>query len=706
MLFPKATMLILLLMFVAIAASAYFLSPLNVYNRTQTFENEPDTFIATNFNDLANFFPLSTTEMDALSTKLKKAATTAIEKILNMKPEDRTFENTAIALDLLSRNFSTDASRIDSLALVHPDKKVADYANVMEKQLSAFANQKLVTKDILKALKELEININNNNIELTAEEQFFLEKNIQDFKLAGCELEGEDYDKFKKLTDELSEQSINFQKNIAKDSRTLALSKEQLEGVSERIISSLAKNTDGLLIVTADYPTMFEILDNCEIEETRKLTSRLFKNRAYPDNFPVLKEVVRLRKEKAELLGFKDFSQMSLVNKMAKDAGTVKAFLNNLTSAVQEKSDLEFSTWKDELPKSVTLTKKGFFKPWDLSFVKNQYKKKHLSINENEIQEYFPLESTVAGLFQVYQNLLNVKFTYKKNLKNIWHKDVELIEVTDHDSGEVLGEIFLDLFPREGKYTHACCGNIQPRIKTPDRTSQPAISFVLANFPKGSEKEPPLLKHNDVVTFFHEFGHAMHGVLGATTFAEFSGTRVKRDFVEAPSQMFEEWMWQPEVLAKVSRHYKTQKPLPKELIDKMLVARNFDFGFFILRQVAFSHTSLDIFSQNAPQDFQELEKRSAIKVNMPTEYDEETHSIASFGHLMGYSAGYYGYMRSKVFALYLFSEVKKYGLESEKASELVRGLLTPGGSIAPDKIIKDLLGRDLSMDAIKEMAKL
>jgi thimet oligopeptidase len=504
----------------------------------------------------------------------------------------------------------------------------------------------------------------------------------------------------------VTEKIIDFDKNLAEENGTFACTREDLKGVSSRIIDSLEKNNDQQMIIKTDYPTMFEIFDNCEIEETRKKASRLFHNRAYPANYPLLQDIAKLQQQKAELLGFPDFAHMDIDQNMAKNPAEVRAFFEDLSSSVEKKSKIEFAQWKSYLPESVSLTEEELFKPWDVRFVKNQYKKKHHNIDEREIQEYFPLESTIRGLFQVYQNLLKIKFTYHNQPENVWHEDVTLIEVTSKKTNKTIGFIYLDLFPREGKFSHACCENIQTPVITENGSPLPTVGFVLANFPKNGVGEPALLKHDDVITFFHEFGHAMHAILGATNFSCSSGLEVLLDFAEAPSQMFEEWMWHPDVLKKVSSHYKTGNPLPQDIIDKMLAARNFDFGQFVQRQIFNSLISLNLYSKDEPKEIQAIEKSAHAQVDMPIAFDDQTHFSASFMHLTCYHSAYYGYMWSRVFSMDLFNEVKKHGLESEKASELVRGLLTPGGSVAPDKIIKDLLGRDLSMNSIKEMAKL
>ena len=308
------------------------------------------------------------------------------------------------------------------------------------------------------------------------------------------------------------------------------------------------------------------------------------------------------------------------------------------------------------------------------------------------------MEKTIKGLLSIYEQFLGLRLK-QVDVDGLWHDEVRTLAVYDKKSNALLGYILLDLHPRPFKFSHACAGSIVPST-THDGKPTIQVSVVLANFPKGQGGQPSLLKPSDVRTFFHEFGHAIHYILGRQELASMAGANVKRDFVEMPSQMLEEWLWDNEILKMVSGHHKTGESLPDELIDTMIAVKNIAEGAAIQRQISLGTLSLNCFKDGAHKDVHKLVKESQQKCCPHIAFEPKAHMYAAFGHLTGYGARYYGYLWSKVFALDLFNEIKKHGLLDPVIGKRYRELVIGrGGSKDPNELLKDFLGREPNSDA-------
>jgi thimet oligopeptidase len=363
-----------------------------------------------------------------------------------------------------------------------------------------------------------------------------------------------------------------------------------------------------------------------------------------------------------------------------------------LVDKASPKVKKELKEWTANLPESVNLAEEGKVKPWDKRYIKTQFKKKYLELDEQKIAEYFPMEHTIKQLLSIYERFLSIKFK-EISATGFWHEDVKLIEAHEVHSNKLLGYILLDLYPRDNKFSHAAHTTIISCVSQNGQSS-PSVGIVIANFPKPTSSKPSLLKFKDVQTFFHEFGHAIHTMLGCTEFYSFSGTNVKKDFVEMPSQMLEDWMNDKEILKMVSKHYKNNEPLPENLIDKLTKLEKFDSGDFILQQVYYSLLSLDYYAQGKNKDTQEISKKLYKKVLNYMLWSDENHFQASFGHITDYGPSYYGYLWSKVFAKDLFYEIKKYGLlNPEIGKKYIKEVIGKGGSKDPNELLRNFLGR-------------
>jgi len=516
---------------------------------------------------------------------------------------------------------------------------------------------------------------------------------------AGLHLSEDVLTKVKALQKEIAKLSLEFSRNITLDKSTINVSQEALQGVSSEFLSGLKKDEAGNYIIPCTMPTRDEILNHCSVSDTRRAFLHAYHNRAYPVNKAILETIFAKRYELARLLGFESYGHYDLDNQMAKTPEVAEQFIIDLANKVAPKAKKEFDRLVSDLPDGVVLVD-GKFSPSDLLYANQQYKKKHFSLDDREVAQYFTMEKTIEGIFSIYQKFLGLEFTLLKP-EGLWHDDATVIEVKKKGNHSVEGYIFLDLHPRENKYSHACCASLVPPLKVREgMKKRPSVSMVIANFPKSTEQRPSLLKHNDVETFFHEFGHAMHHLLGRTEMNEFAGYETKHEFVEVPSQMFEEWMWDKVMLKNVTAHYKTGESLSEALLDTMLALKRFDKGYFVQRQCSLALIALAYHKAGAHKDLDAVYGDVYDRIIKHVARDPELHMYASFGHLTGYAAKYYGYMWSKVFALDLFNAVRKHGLlDGATGARFIDTILGKGGAVDPSLMLKNFLGREANQDA-------
>jgi len=653
-----------------------------------------------NFNSLAGIKTIIQLPADAyarVTSRLIEQTRAQVDAIIAIPDSQRTFDNTLHAL--------SDISSLSDLA-------VFAHMCVVLKEMSPDAAIREASEKSLIAMQDFEVDVISKNKKLfTAvkayhdgnakkdklrpDQHYFLEEVYRGYLRSGLELPDEKLAVIKELNKELTKLSLQFSGHIAADASIVAVPCEDLVGCDQAFIDGLKKDDKGNCLLGIDYPTYFNVMENCTVSATRKKLYLAFQNRAYPHNDEVLKAIIAKRDELACALGYASYAHLDLEDEMVKHPDRAYEFLTDLyTRAYQKEQD----DWKRLVSESRSIgkSKDGKLYPWDVMFVTSQFKKKHYDLDDRVVAEYFPVDTTFKGLFAIYETFFNIKFTELPD-SGFWHPEVQLLSVASkNDPDHVLGYLLLDLYPRANKYSHAACFPIMPGQKAEGGKSNTTIAGVVANFPRATGDKPALMMLKDVKTFFHEFGHALHHVLGATPIAAQAGTAVKRDFVELPSQMLEEWLDSKEILKLVSKHYKTGEPLPDEMIEKILELRSFGTGSFVTRQVTLALLALDCFGPGTQKDPHQLwcdisnEYASGF-----VEFEPEAHFHASFGHLTGYGAKYYGYLWSKVFALDLFSEIKKHGLlNPEIGARYVNEVLAKGGSQDPNELLYNFLGRE------------
>ncbi|KAI1208426.1 Metalloprotease [Annulohypoxylon truncatum] len=543
--------------------------------------------------------------------------------------------------------------------------------------------------------------------------------------------QGPKRDRFKEIKMRLSQIAIQFQKNLNEENGGLWFTKEELDGVPEDVIDGLEKGTgenEGKVKLSFKYPDLFPTLKFAKNPETRKKVFIANENKTN-QNGPLFKEAILLRDEGARLLGYPNHAAFRIEDKMAKDPAVVNSFLADLRTRLTPGGDKEISHLlelkkKDE--ESRGLKPDGNYYLWDHRFYDRMMVEQEYNIDEVKIAEYFPLQSTVQGMLHIFEELFGLVFveldaSERKRLSPTgkaediaWHEDVIVFSVWDDcsEGDGFVGYLYLDLHPRQGKYGHAANFNLQPGFLKKDGTRRYPATALVCNFSKPTEKKPSLLKHDEVVTLFHELGHGIHDLTGRTKYSRFHGTSTVRDFVEAPSQMLENWCWTPSQLKALSNHYQTGEKIPDELIEKQISTKHVNDALFNLRQLHFGIFDMTVHS---PATHEELEKLDAgalyndlrtqiAGLKGPEALGEPStwgNGQATFGHLIGgYDAGYYGYLSSEVYSTDMFYSVFKNDPMNGKEGRRYRHtVLERGGSQDEMITLEQFLGRKPSSDA-------
>lgn len=600
---------------------------------------------------------------------------------------ERTFENTIMGYERAFDNYGNALGMSGFLSYVSTDKKFRDAANDLQMQISQYMVDVATRRDVYKAIREY----TDTNPRLDPVQAKLVKEMLIGFKNSGMDLNDADLEKFKALNKEKAEYIIKFDKNIQEYKDPLAVTQEQLRGLGEDYIQKLSKTDDGKYLVTLDYPDYVPFMQNADDEQARKELEFKFNRRGGQENVELLEKTLTLRREIARLLGYKNHAELRLEDRMAKNPKTVMAFLKDLQKKLKplgKKEDKEMIAYKN----SKTGKNSRTLYSWESGYWSNKFRKENLELDSEKIKEYFPSQVVIDGMLDLFGGVFGI--TFEPVDIPVWHPDVKAFKIKDKASGELVAYFYMDLYPREGKYKHAACFGLVEGEEKQDGTYQIPFVAIVANLNKPSGDTPSLLKHSEVETLFHEFGHVLHNALTKAKYSAFSGTSVSWDFVEAPSQMLERWAWDPQVLKKISKHYKTGEALPDDLIKRMIAAKNFGAGGMYLRQDFFAQYDMTLHTADTTPDTTKLYFELTKKIRgLPL--TKGTIPQASFGHIMGgYDAGYYGYLWSEVIAEDFFGEFKKNGIfNPETGLKFRREILEKGGTLDEEKMVENFLGR-------------
>ena len=619
------------------------------------------------------------------------AARVKLEKdlaaLIAIPQAERTFENTIMGYERAFDNYGNALGMSGFLSYVSTDKKFRDAANDLQMQISQYMVDVATRRDVYKAIREY----TDTNPRLDPVQAKLVKEMLIGFKNSGMDLNDADLEKFKALNKEKAEYIIKFDKNIQEYKDPLAVTQEQLKGLGEDYIKKLSKTDDGKYLVTLDYPDYVPFMQNADDEQARKELEFKFNRRGGQENVELLEKTLTLRREIARLLGYKNHAELRLEDRMAKNPKTVMAFLKDLQKKLKplgKKEDKEMIAYKN----SKTGKNSRTLYSWESGYWSNKFRKENLELDSEKIKEYFPSQVVIDGMLDLFGGVFGI--TFEQVDIPVWHPDVKAFKIKDKASGELVAYFYMDLYPREGKYKHAACFGLVEGEEKQDGTYQIPFVAIVANLNKPSGDTPSLLKHSEVETLFHEFGHVLHNALTKAKYSAFSGTSVSWDFVEAPSQMLERWAWDPQVLKKISKHYKTGEALPDDLIKRMIAAKNFGAGGMYLRQDFFAQYDMTLHTADTTPDTTKLYFELTKKIRgLPL--TKGTIPQASFGHIMGgYDAGYYGYLWSEVIAEDFFGEFKKNGIfNPETGLKFRREILEKGGTLDEEKMVENFLGR-------------
>ncbi|CAI4284304.1 BAK_1a_G0004960.mRNA.1.CDS.1 [Saccharomyces cerevisiae] len=551
----------------------------------------------------------------------------------------------------------------------------------------------------------------------------YVEKSYKDYIHSGLELDEGNRLKIKEIKKKISVNSINFSKNLGEQKEYITFTKEQLEGVPDSIltqfetIKSDKDSNETLYKVTFKYPDIFPVMKLASSAQTRKQAFLADQNKV-PENEAILLDTLKLRDELASLLGYDTYANYNLYDKMAKDSTTVMNFLNDLKDKLIPLGRKELQVLQDMKAEDVKKLNQGAdpnYYIWDHRYYDNKYLLENFNVDLEKISEYFPLEATITGMLEIYETLFNLKFIETKDSQNksVWHDDVKQIAVWNMDdpkSPNFVGWIYFDLHPRDGKYGHAANFGLSSSFMIDDTTRSYPVTALVCNFSKSTKDKPSLLKHNEIVTFFHELGHGIHDLVGQNKESRFNGPgSVPWDFVEAPSQMLEFWTWNKNELINLSSHYKTGEKIPESLINSLIKTKHVNGALFTLRQLHFGlfdmkvHTCKDLQNLSICDTWNQLRQDISLISNGGT----LSKGYDSFGHIMSdsYSAGYYGYLWAEVFATDMYhTKFAKDPLNTKNGIQYRDIVLARGGLYDINDNLKEFLGREPSKDAfLKEL---
>ncbi|EFX05615.1 metallopeptidase [Grosmannia clavigera kw1407] len=571
---------------------------------------------------------------------------------------------------------------------------------------------------------------------LDAESARLLVREHKGYIKNGLDLKGQERERFKEIQKRLSQIQIVFQKNLNEESGGIWFTREELDGVPADVVDGLEKGAEGTeqagkVKLSFKYPDLFPTLKFAKLPETRRKVFLLNENKCN-ENVALFHEALVLRDEKARLLGYDNHAALRLEDKMAKTVPAVNEFLEDLRQRLAPggaKEAQHLLALKEADTKELGLPFDGNYYLWDHRYYDRMMVEKEYSIDENKIAEYFPLQKAVVAMLKIFEQLFGFVFVELGEEDRarisptgraediVWHEDVIVFSVWDDVAGSdgFVGYLYLDLHPRPGKYGHAANFNLQPGFVLADGKRRYPATALVCNFSKPTATKPSLLKHDEVVTLFHELGHGIHDLSGRTRFARFHGTATVRDFVEAPSQMLENWCWTPAQIRALSSHYETNESIPEDLVARLVSTKHVNDALFNLRQLHFGTFDMAVHTPKTHAEIEALDVSSLYNdlraqlclLKGPESQGESSNwgnGQACFGHLIGgYDAGYYGYLFSQVYSTDMFVSVFKADpMDGVQGRRYRHTVLERGGSQDEMRTLEQFLGRKPSGDAFYE----
>jgi len=666
-----------------------------------------------NFNTKHNTAPFSQIKMEDYKPAFIENIANAkaeIDAIIN-NTEAPTFENTIEALD-----FSGDA--LDRLSSIFFNLNSAETCNEMQKiaqevtpLLTEFSNDITLNEDLFKRIKS--VYDKKETLHLSTEQTTLLDKKFKSFSRNGALLSEEKKSKLREIDTELAKLKLTFSENVLAETNNYQLhiiDENDLKGLPEGTIEAAkalaeSKELEGW-IFTLDHPSYLPFVTYAENRELRKEIAiaagkKAFQNNEF-DNQEITLKIAKLRFERANLLGYVTHSHFVLEERMAQNPEKVKSFLNDLLDKAKPAAEREFAeltAFAKELDGIDHLEK------WDGSYYSEKQKQKLFNSDDEKLKPYFQLENVLNGAFTIANKLFGLTFTEVFDIDK-YHEEVTTYEV-NHEFGELVAVFYADFFPRKGKRNGAWMTSFKSQYIKDGKNERPHISNV-CNFTKPTQTKPSLLTFNEVITLFHEFGHGLHGMLANTVYPSLSGTSVYWDFVELPSQVMENWCYEPEALALFAKHYETGEIIPQEYVNKIKESASFQEGMATLRQLSFGLLDMAFHSNNPTEitNIKVFEKQVMEGTTLYPDVEENCMSV-SFSHIFagGYSSGYYSYKWAEVLDADAFAYFQENGIfNKEVATKFTDNVLSKGGTELPMELYKKFRGQEPKADALLKRA--
>lgn len=617
------------------------------------------------------------------------------------------FENTIVAYERSGRDLDRVVEVFFAMESAMNNDEMMDIALRVSRKLSDYSTSITLNERLWNRIKR--VYDNKDKYALDAEDKTLLQRVYDSFALQGANLEGNDREKFRELSAELSGLTTRFGQNVLKELNTyeIWLSKEDLAGLPASSVDAAAlaaknKGREGEYLFTLAQPTYMAFMKYSSRPDLREKMYRLYNCRntiGEYSNVDVLKRIAEVRRQIANLLGSETFAQHTLKTKMAETPENVYDLLDRLLEAYRpaQLAEIEeltnFAAELEGHPMSLNA--------WDYSYYSNKLKNAKYDFNEEEYRPYFELNNVIDGVFGLATKLYGLKFTENPNIQ-VYHPEVKAFDVTD-DNGDFIGVIYTDFFPRDSKSPGAWMTGFRAQsIDENGVNNRPHVSIVM-NFTKPTADKPSLLTPYEVETFLHEFGHALHGLLANTKYASLSGTSVYRDFVELPSQFNENYLTEKEFLDGFAKHYVSGEPIPQELVDKLIKSSQYGAAYACIRQLCFGYLDMAWHTTKAPVDDPVAFENAAIEKVQMFPVVEGSMISPQFSHIFagGYAAGYYSYKWAEVLDADAFAMFKKNGIFDKKTADSFRiNILMKGGTENPAELYRRFRGQDATIDAL------
>ncbi len=625
---------------------------------------------------------------EKIENRRMAAAQRAIDKVIAVSGP-RSIANTLAPYDEAVSQIDAAFYFSTLMEAVHPEAAFRDRAGAVTRKVSALQTALSLNRGVYHALAAIHL----DRADPVA--QYYVRRQLLEFRLAGVDKDDAARARLKVLNDELTEEQSAFERNINDGTKTVEVrDASELNGLPKDYIDAHQPDKAGVIRITTDYPDYLPAMNFAASDALRRRLSLAFNTRAFPQNRDVLMKMLRTRHEIASLLGYPSWADYNAADKMIGSGAHIADFIRDLDAAARPGSDREFKMLLAEKRKTdpqattIGVQERGYYE--------ELVRRSSFNFDSQSVRPYFPYQRVKQGILDTAATLFHVAFRQEPGVP-AWDPAVETWQVID--SGKVIGRFYLDMHPRAGKYSHAEMVQLLDGI----RGKQLPEAVLICNFPRPNPDDPALMEYLDVQVFFHEFGHLMHWILGGRQpWAGVSGLSSESDFVEAPSQMLEEWIQSPQVLATFAKHYQNGQPIPADLVLRMNRASAFGRAGYVASQLSFTALSYEIYGADPDQvDVDAIADRDTRKYTPFTPL-AGTHMYASFGHLAGYSSTYYTYMWDKVIAEDFFEQFdSKNLLAGDTAMRYRRTVLEPGGSVSANDLVKNFLGRPQSMEALK-----